>query len=518
MPTYRIAEGSTQDLPDVQALVATLSGLGTERQQGDANLSQPPLRDLFTAGGDVVVSRAPGRLDVMGGIADYSGSLVLEMPIREAALAALQLRSDRLLKIVSLGADDDRDALFELSLDALENEGEPIEYAAARALFASNIRSQWAAYVAGAFLVLMRECGGRFDRGASLLIASDVPEGKGVSSSAAIEVATMRAAASAYGIALDPVRLAVLCQKVENLVVGAPCGLMDQMTSACGEANRLLALLCQPAELRGTVAVPRDVEFWGIDSGVRHSVAGADYGSVRVGAFMGYRMIAEAAGLSWTRSDREQASPVVNVVDPRWRGYVTNISPSLFETRFRERLPVQITGRSFLENYTGTTDAVTTVDPQRTYAVRNPTAHPVYEHFRVRAFAQLLQLPEQAVADPRQPPATDASSRAACLHLLGELMYQSHASYSACGLGSEGTDLLVQLVRDAGGDRGLFGAKITGGGSGGTVAVLARRGSAEAVQAVADEYARRTGHRPYIFSGSSPGAARFGVLRLVPQR
>ena len=58
---------------------------------------------------------------------------------------------------------------------------------------------------------------------------------------------------------------------------------------------------------------------------------------------------------------------------------------------------------------------------------------------------------------------------------MGRLMYESHASYSACGLGSTGTDLIVDLVKSAGADQGLFGAKITGGGSGGTVAVLGNR-------------------------------------------
>jgi len=63
---------------------------------------------------------------------------------------------------------------------------------------------------------------------------------------------------------------------------------------------------------------------------------------------------------------------------------------------------------------------------------------------------------------------------------MGELMYQSHYAYTECGLGSEATDLLVELVRERGPERGLYGAKITGGGAGGTVAVLARRGAAEA--------------------------------------
>ena len=100
---------------------------------------------------------------------------------------------------------------------------------------------------------------------------------------------------------------------------------------------------------------------------------------------------------------------------------------------------------------------------------------------------------------------------------LGQLMYASHASYSACGLGSEGTDLLVELVRQAGPKQGLYGAKITGGGSGGTVAILARRDADHAVQALAERYAQQTGRPKRVFAGSSPGAAAFGhsVLRAV---
>ena len=64
-------------------------------------------------------------------------------------------------------------------------------------------------------------------------------------------------------ISIEPRELALLCQRVENLVVGAPCGVMDQMTSACGEANQLLALICQPAELLGTIKLPEDLAVWG---------------------------------------------------------------------------------------------------------------------------------------------------------------------------------------------------------------------------------------------------------------
>ena len=70
-------------------------------------------------------------------------------------------------------------------------------------------------------------------------------------------------------------------------------------------------------------------------------------------------------------------------------------------------------------------------------------------------------------------------------------------------------------MREAGAARGLYGAKITGGGSGGTVAVLGHREAGKAVEAVAGEYAGRTGHEPFLISGSSPGAGAFGHLRLV---
>jgi L-arabinokinase len=341
----------------------------------------------------------------------------------------------------------------------------------------------------------MRERDARFDEGARFLISSSVPEGKGVSSSAAIEVACMSAVCAAFAIEIAPRELAILCQKVENAVVGAPCGVMDQMTSACGEAGKLLALLCQPAELQETVELPADLAVWGLDSGVRHSVGAGDYGSVRTGAFMGYRIIAEIAGLKVsTLPDNNH----VALDDLQWNGYLANITPSEFETSFAAFLPERLKGDEFLARLNGTTDAVTRVYLQRTYAVRHPTAHAIYENHRVRLFAELMQ--------------GEASERRN--ELLGELMYQSHASYGRCGLGSEGTDSLVRLVREAGAKGGLYGAKITGGGSGGTVAVLGRRDAWAAIEHVIGEYERIMNRKPYIFAGSSPGCATFGFIKL----
>ena len=89
-------------------------------------------------------------------------------------------------------------------------------------------------------------------------------------------------------------------------------------------------------------------------------------------------------------------------------------------------------------------------------------------------------------------------------------------SYSTCGLGSDGTDRLVDLVRAAGPAAGLYGAKITGGGSGGTVAVLAASGMRASVDDIAARYRRESGREPQLFAGSSPGSRSHGVRRLLP--
>lgn len=109
------------------------------------------------------------------------------------------------------------------------------------------------------------------------------------------------------------------------------------------------------------------------------------------------------------------------------------------------------------------------------------------------------------------------------LELLGELMLQAHASYSTCGLGSDGTNRLVNIVRQhmmsarrSGSPPVLYGAKITGGGSGGTVCVLGLSGPAgqAAVDAVVAQYREETGYQPFVFAGSSMGAVAFGHLRV----
>src|SRR5204863_2975048 len=156
-----------------------------------------------------------------------------------------------------------------------------------------------------------------------------------------VEVATMCAISAAAGLGLDGLHLARLCQEVENYVAGAPCGIMDQVTCALGEAGKLLALRCQPHEVLGWIEVPESCRLFGIHSGVKHAVGGSHYGRARCAAFMGLAILtAEAPEL-------------------RLDGYLCSLTPRALRNSAYDVLPGKMLGAEFLARYGATTDTVT---------------------------------------------------------------------------------------------------------------------------------------------------------------
>jgi L-arabinokinase len=435
--------------------VSTLgAALGPERTarafpDADAFAARVRRHGLFHPQDPVVLARGPGRFDVLGGISDYAGGLVLGLPIREAAFAAAQAADDGRVVAVS-GARRIAVAVGEL----LES---PLDRLAAR--FAGE--DGWAAYVLGPVALLARE-EALSPGGLRLLVSSSVPEGKGLGSSAAVEVAVVSAVAGALGCSLTPRRIALLGQRAEQLVARAPCGAMDQMTAACGVADHVLALMCRPAEVLGSFPLPLGLTVWGIESGTRHAVRDRPYRRARCAAFMGKALL----GLG--------------------SQYLAALRPADVDAA---HLPERMSGADFLRLHAGVEDDLSSIEPGLTYPVRAATLHPVLEQVRVETFMRLLE-----------EPLTTKSARA-----LGELMAASHRSYSRCGLGTPATDRIVAAVRSAGWRSGLAGARASGGGGGGTVVVLGR----EEAEPVVRRLAVRLGAG--VVCGSSPGAAFFGT-------
>jgi galactokinase len=448
---------------------------------------------FFSARAPLYISRAPGRLDLMGGNVDYTGGLVFQSTIREATWAAAQLRDDQ--KIIFLNPQMKEEEWLdrvEFDLNQLSSE------AAVKRLVNASPEVRWTAYVLGAFLLLRNRYPQQVKSGASIYIQSEVPRNKGVSSSAAVEVAVMKAAAACYGIALQGVGLAEACQWVENVIAESACGIMDQAASVLGDEGHVLPLLCQPCLLRPLVKLPEGLRCWAIDSGVRHAVTGMEYEAARAAAFIGYRMICEWENL---QVQKDESGPIPRYVDPRWKGFLSNVVPSIFRSKYEQRLPELISGAEILSQGREHPDPFTVVRPGVNYRVRACTRYAVEENQRIELFIELAR------GSTQQP-------SIAAFRQMGELMFQSHWSYTECGLGCAATDQLIDLVRQYRGDDLLFGAKITGGGAGGTVAVLGSAAAAGAFEKVVSEYARLQSFSPYVFEGSSIGADRYGVREL----
>ena len=447
-----------------------------------------PLGARFSVKKPIYVVRAPARLDCMGGIADYSGSLVCEMTLDRAVLMGIQARDDRKVVIHSEGVDVlGLSPDVTLALDDLAPGGSTVDYETVRQRFSRSPESAWAAYVAGAFSVLQGERHvDRFPHGATIVLVSDIPLRVGVSSSAALEIAAMQGLNLLYGTDLDGMTLAVLSQKVENHVVGAACGIMDQVTCAMGTRDCLLSLFCQPHTVLEQIPVPEGVRFIGINSGVRREIKGSRYTNSRIGAFMGLAIIQDNL-----RSGNGTAS------NPRL-GYLCNLSTREYVDFYRSLLPSSILGREFARRYGTTPDPVTTVDPAVRYMVRSRVEHPVYEHHRVKEFTECIR-------------SAGTTDKQGILERAGRLMYASDWSYAhRCGLGCAETSWIVREIRKLGVEAGFYGAKITGGGAGGTVAVAGDDRMFDHLDNLLERYGESTGIEARLFTGTSSGALEFG--------
>jgi galactokinase len=143
----------------------------------------------FFASGEIRVTRVPARLDVMGGIADYSGANVCETVLGRSVLIALQARTDRTLRIRSIQSGMKALPIeTRVPLDYFRSAGRLAGYTEIRALCQANPLANWAAYIVGSIFTLLKEEQGNLPYGFNLLLLSAVPMNVGIGSSAAVEV------------------------------------------------------------------------------------------------------------------------------------------------------------------------------------------------------------------------------------------------------------------------------------------------------------------------------------------
>ncbi|MET8166059.1 galactokinase [Streptomyces sp. NPDC005329] len=215
---------------------------------------------------------APGRVNLIGEHTDYNDGFVMPFALPQIAVAAVSRRTDGVLRLHSADLDS---GVAELRLDDLAPESD----------------GNWTAYPAGVVWAL-REAGHQVT-GADIHLSSTVPSGAGLSSSAALEVVVALALNDLYDLGLQGWQLARLCQRAENVYVGAPTGIMDQTASACCEAGHALFLDTRDLSQK---QIPLDLAAEGlrllvVDTQVTHAHSGGEYGKRRAGCEKGAALL-----------------------------------------------------------------------------------------------------------------------------------------------------------------------------------------------------------------------------------
>jgi len=359
---------------------------------------------------------AAGRVNLIGEHTDYNGGFVLPTAIPQRTRVQLAPRDDATVRLAStnLGA---RIESYVLGQET------PVRGRAA----APDARPQasWIDYVQGVTR-FAAEAGHRLG-GFEALISSTVPIGSGLSSSAALEVAVMRALDAAFRLELDPIQMAQLGRRAENEFVGAQTGIMDQMAASLADLGTALFLDTRSLAWE-RVPLPSGAELIVIDSGVAHDHSAGDYNT--------------------RRAECEHAANMLAVDQLR--------DVPLEALARVEALPEPLNRRA---------------------------RHVVTEDARVLEAVETMRRGDMA--------------------RLGELFYASHASMrDDYAVSVPAVDRLVDL---AGREPDVYGARLTGGGFGGSIVALARAGAAgSAAESIARRYAESTGHSPTVLVPPPP--------------
>jgi galactokinase len=371
-------------------------------------------RELYGAEPEGVWA-APGRVNLIGEHTDYNDGFVMPFALPHTAVAAVSPRADGVLRLHSADVEG---GVVELRLDDLAPESD----------------RNWTAYPSGVLWAL-REAGHPVT-GADIHLASTVPAGAGLSSSAALEVVVALALNDLYDLGLKGWQLARLCQRAENVYVGAPVGIMDQTASACCEAGHALFLDTRDLSQK---QIPFDLAAEGmrllvVDTQVKHSHSEGEYGKRRAGCEKGAALLGVDA--------------------------LRDVAYDELDTAL-ERLG----------------------DDEE---VRRLVRHVVTEDQRVERVVALLESGE---------------TRA-----IGPVLTEGHASLrDDFRISCPELDLVVDTALE----NGALGARMTGGGFGGSAIVLAEAADVEAItKAVEEAFAAAGFTAPRVFEAVPAAGAR----------
>lgn len=207
------------------------------------------------------IIQAPGRVNLIGEHTDYNDGFVLPCAINYQAMVAASPREDNIVRLVSVDYGNEQDE-FDLTKEIKFVE-----------------QKMWANYIRGVVKCLL-DAGYKFS-GADIVVSGNVPQGAGLSSSAALEVVIGQTFKELYQLDITQKQIALNGQKAENEFVGCQCGIMDQLISACGEENHALLLDCRSLDTTA-ISMPEEMVVMIINSNKKRGLVDSEYNTRRI--------------------------------------------------------------------------------------------------------------------------------------------------------------------------------------------------------------------------------------------
>lgn len=419
---------------------------------------QEDLRRLFSSGAPAAIFSAPGRVDVLGGMGVEAGATLAQMSLPLRAQVALQPRQDGQLIIVSRQKPQ---SALRIPLAGIAHE-EHFDVDAFNPYLVEPYA--WAGPLIGACCVMC----GPVMKGMTIAVDSAIPMGVGLAGGTAVVTALMVGLTKLAGVKVEPLELALYIFRAEttfNSLWGRTAHIVDAMTclhALSGNPQHILRYSAQPHQLVGQLPLHKDVRIVALDTHVTNQDAAQTVESLRLAGAMSLR-ISETI----YRDLGQRHTPL--------KGYLANLSPSLYRQYFRAILPRRMRGRDFVRTFGELPERAGVIEPEKMYRVRTAADHLISEHEHAENFLQAMEELTEAAASGRR---MKHNERERIMRRAGRLLLASQHSYSLrLNMSCKETDWLVDRLMQAGPDAGIYGARLTSCGGGGTVVALLNRSS-----------------------------------------
>lgn len=444
------------------------------------------LGGVFSPQRPIYIAQVPGRLDIIGGICAACGGTVVQSPLAQGVMIAIQWRSDQRILMRNLNLNKERILTIEYRLDEVLRAAGERDWLSLQSLFSAP-EKRWSGHVLGAIGQLCaRNLLQKGWPGFNVAISSSLPAGAGLGSSAALQAGLILTLREALKLPFDASETAQIAAAIETEVMQQPGHPADYSAILHGQKDKLMIVDCEANRPPRFLDLPNGLQWVTLDSGIRKSAEWQKQREFQAALHMGSSLLHELIQTGTPVSDGEVEK--------------TGVSRQAWQSHFKKRIPYRKTGEEYLSRPHFPIPAGVAIDPQKKYMPRSAVEYLIEENERARAFADHF---EEIPPESAEQTWIEA----------GALLFASHDHYSKMSaLVCDEADWLVEHARALGTERGIYGARAMPGGMGSSIVILAAVNANDTLQNLVSQYKDRFGRPASLLRGSAGGILQSGVV------